>query len=82
MCQVKVSFDRPCLQDDHHLVVPDLRGFGSSTHPGDMQGTMGDLVGDLVCVMKHAKVQSATCIGYTARLAASFMLNRDEPLQA
>lgn len=53
------------FQDEYHMIAPDLRGFGASTHPGDVQssGTMGDLVGDLVCIMEHAGVQSAVCIG-------------------
>jgi soluble epoxide hydrolase/lipid-phosphate phosphatase len=52
-------------QNDYHLVIPDLRGFGESTHPGDVRtaGTMGDLVGDLVCVLQHANVTSAICMG-------------------
>jgi soluble epoxide hydrolase / lipid-phosphate phosphatase len=53
------------FQDSYHLLVPDLRGFGGSSHPGDVQtsGTMGDLVGDLVCILEHANVRSVTCIG-------------------
>jgi pimeloyl-ACP methyl ester carboxylesterase len=52
-------------QSDHHLVVPDLRGFGESTHPGDVRssGTMGDLVGDLICILENAQVTSAICMG-------------------
>jgi soluble epoxide hydrolase / lipid-phosphate phosphatase len=59
------SFVKYCLQDDYHLIVPDLRGFGSSTHPDDVQssGTMGDMVGDLVCILEHANVKSAICVG-------------------
>jgi soluble epoxide hydrolase/lipid-phosphate phosphatase len=52
------------LEKDHHLVIPDLRGFGSSTHPGDSQGNMGDFVSDLVCVLQHAKVATAICVGH------------------
>ena len=53
-------------QDDYHLIAPDLRGFGSSTHPDDVEtsGTMGDMVGDLVCILEHAAVKSAICMGY------------------
>ena len=52
--------------DDYHLLVPDLRGFGSSTHPDDVQssGTMYDIAGDLVCILQHAGVREAICLGH------------------
>ncbi|KAF8905777.1 Alpha/Beta hydrolase protein [Gymnopilus junonius] len=54
------------FKDDYHLVVPDLRGFGESTHPGDTRssGTMGDMTNDLLCVLQNAKVDSAICMGH------------------
>ncbi|KIM42734.1 hypothetical protein M413DRAFT_444402 [Hebeloma cylindrosporum] len=54
------------FQEDYHLIAPELRGFGESTHPGDTKssGTMGDMVGDLVCILEHAKVSSAICMGH------------------
>ncbi|KAF8189740.1 Alpha/Beta hydrolase protein [Pholiota molesta] len=54
------------FKEDYHLVVPDLRGFGESTHPGEPQssGPIPDLVGDLVCVLEHANVTSAICVGH------------------
>ncbi|KAF8226853.1 alpha/beta-hydrolase [Tricholoma matsutake] len=54
------------FENDYHLVVPDLRGFAESQHPGDVQtsGTMGHLVGDMVCILKHANVNSAICMGH------------------
>ncbi|KAF8960273.1 Alpha/Beta hydrolase protein [Flammula alnicola] len=54
------------FKEDYHLIVPDLRGFGESTHPGEPQssGTLGDMVSDLVCILEHAKVTSAVCIGH------------------
>ncbi len=54
------------FEEDYHLLVPDHRGFASSTHPGDVEasGTMGDLVGDIVCVLGHAGVQQAICVGH------------------
>ncbi|KAJ7083118.1 Alpha/Beta hydrolase protein [Mycena belliarum] len=54
------------FKGDYHLVVPDLRGFGGSTHPGDVRGsgTMPDLVSDLVCILQHAGVASAVCVGH------------------
>ncbi|GLB45925.1 putative alpha beta-hydrolase [Lyophyllum shimeji] len=54
------------FKEDYRLVVPDLRGFGESTHPGDTRtsGNMGDMVGDLVCILEHAGVSSAICMGH------------------
>ncbi|KLO13848.1 alpha/beta-hydrolase [Schizopora paradoxa] len=54
------------FQDQYHLIALDQRGFGSSTHPGDVEssGTMGDLVGDLVCVLQDAGVETAICLGH------------------
>ena len=53
------------LQDDYRLIIPDIRGFGASTHPGDVQssGSMPDLVGDVVCILRHASVSQAVVIG-------------------
>lgn len=52
-------------QRDYRLIVPDIRGFGSSTHPGDVQssGSMPDLVGDMLCILEHASVSQAIVIG-------------------
>ncbi|KAF7354667.1 Bifunctional epoxide hydrolase 2 [Mycena sanguinolenta] len=54
------------FEDDYHLLVPDLRGFAESTHPGDVRssGTMSDMVSDLVCILQHASIASAVCIGH------------------
>ncbi|KAH8115654.1 alpha/beta-hydrolase [Phellopilus nigrolimitatus] len=54
------------FQDDYHIIAPDQRGFGASTHPGDVEasGTMGDLVADLVCVLKDTGVNNAICLGH------------------
>ncbi|KAJ7886170.1 Alpha/Beta hydrolase protein [Mycena olivaceomarginata] len=45
------------FKEDYHLVVPDLRGFGESTHPGDVRssGTIPDM---------HAGISSAVCVGH------------------
>ncbi len=53
------------LQKDYHLIIPNIRGFGGSTHPGDVQssGTLFDSVGDMVCILKHANVAQAVVIG-------------------
>ncbi|KIJ53653.1 hypothetical protein M422DRAFT_25478 [Sphaerobolus stellatus SS14] len=55
------------FEKDYHLIVPDLRGFGSSSHPGDVEssGTMADIVSDLVCILKHAGVDhKVVCVGH------------------
>ncbi|KAJ7123197.1 alpha/beta-hydrolase [Mycena epipterygia] len=54
------------FKEDYHLLVPDLRGFGASGHPDDVRssGTMPDMVGDLVCILEHAGISSAICVGH------------------
>jgi soluble epoxide hydrolase / lipid-phosphate phosphatase len=53
------------LQDDYRLIIPDIRGFGPSTHPGDVQssGPMPDLVEDIMCILRYASVSQAVVIG-------------------
>ncbi|KAF8514273.1 Alpha/Beta hydrolase protein [Gautieria morchelliformis] len=50
----------------YSLLVPTLRGFGPSTHPGDVQtsGAIPDIVEDLACIMRDAQVEQVTCIGH------------------
>ncbi|KIJ53671.1 hypothetical protein M422DRAFT_25492, partial [Sphaerobolus stellatus SS14] len=50
----------------YSLIVPTLRGFGSSTHPGDVQnsGAVQDHTEDLACILREAGVSSATCVGH------------------
>ena len=64
-------------QNDYHLIVPDLPGFGSSMHPGDGRGSMRDLVGDVVCILEHASVKSAVCIGSDTPFVLRFQLTTD-----
>ncbi|KAF8488684.1 Alpha/Beta hydrolase protein [Gautieria morchelliformis] len=55
------------FEEDYHLIIPTLRGFGASTHPGDVQssGTMSDMVSDMACVLQHANVQhKVVCVGH------------------
>jgi len=54
------------FKDDYRLIVVELRGFGESEHPGNPQlsGTIGDMVGDIVCTLEHAKVDTAICMGH------------------
>ncbi|KAF7318160.1 Epoxide hydrolase [Mycena chlorophos] len=54
------------VPSEYRLIVPDVRGFGSSTHPGDVRssGTMDDIARDMFCVLDKAGVQSSICIGH------------------
>ncbi|KAJ7667081.1 Alpha/Beta hydrolase protein [Mycena rosella] len=69
------------FQEDYHLVVPDLRGFGNSTHPGDVRssGTMPDMVGDLICILEHAGVASAICVGHDWGSQICYEAARERP---
>jgi soluble epoxide hydrolase / lipid-phosphate phosphatase len=53
------------FQNEYHIIAVDHRGFGASTHPDDVEssGTMGDIVGDAACVLEHAGVEEAICLG-------------------
>jgi len=66
---------------DYHLIVPDLRGFGSSTHPGDVKssGRLGDIVGDLVCILQQANVKSVTCMGHDWGSSVCYEAARSRP---
>lgn len=57
------------LQSDYRLIVPTIRGYGASTHPGDVQtsGSLPDLVGDIMCILGHAGVSQAIAIGQVTR---------------
>ena len=73
----EASFSYSCLQEDYRVIVPNLRGFGGSTQPGDVQssGTVIDAVGDMLCILKHANVAQAVVIGQVGspvRVAFSF----------
>ncbi|KAN0098105.1 Alpha/Beta hydrolase fold [Tylopilus felleus] len=54
------------FKHDYRLVAIDVRGFGGSSHPSDIQSssTMADITGDLACVLEHAGVSSAICMGH------------------
>ncbi|KAI0314136.1 alpha/beta-hydrolase [Amylostereum chailletii] len=54
------------FKDDYRLIIPDSRGFGESTHPGDVKtsGTMPDLVDDLSCILRDSNVAKAICVGH------------------
>ncbi|KAF8889212.1 Alpha/Beta hydrolase protein [Mucidula mucida] len=69
------------FEKDYHLIVPDLRGFGRSTHPGDVKssGTLFDHVGDLVCVLEHAKATPAICVGHDWGSSVCYEAGRSRP---
>lgn len=69
------------FQHDHHLIIPDLRGFGASTHPGDVRssGTLSDMVGDLVCILQQANVVSVVCMGHDWGSAVCYEAARLRP---
>ncbi|KAJ7618451.1 Alpha/Beta hydrolase protein [Roridomyces roridus] len=54
------------FKDDYRLIVPNVRGFADSAHPGDVQSsaTIPDMVGDMACILEHAGVSSAVCMGH------------------
>lgn len=54
------------FEDDYRIIAIDVRGFGGSTHPADVQSssTLADITGDLTCVLEHVGIQSAICLGH------------------
>jgi soluble epoxide hydrolase/lipid-phosphate phosphatase len=54
------------FKDKYRLIAPDIRGFGDSTHPGDVQasGSYDDFVADLVCVLEKTNAQNVVCVGH------------------
>ncbi|KAF5374196.1 hypothetical protein D9758_004629 [Tetrapyrgos nigripes] len=69
------------LQDDYHLIIPDLRGFGESGHPGDVKssGTLFDMVGDLTCILEDAGVEKAVCVGHDWGSSVCYEAARSRP---
>jgi len=69
------------FQDHYHIIAPDLRGFGASTHPGDVQssGNMPDLVGDLLCILEHAGVSNSIVIGHDWGTQLAYEAARQRP---
>ncbi|KAH9963261.1 alpha/beta-hydrolase [Russula dissimulans] len=69
------------FQDDYHLIVPNLRGFGASSHPGDVKssGTMPDLVGDLLCILNHVGVPNVIVIGHDWGAQLAYEAARERP---
>ncbi|EPS99751.1 hypothetical protein FOMPIDRAFT_1050327 [Fomitopsis schrenkii] len=69
------------FKNDYHLVVPNIRGFGGSGHPDDVRssGNWADIVGDLVCVLEHAGVENAICLGHDWGSQLCFQAARQRP---
>ncbi|THV01207.1 alpha/beta-hydrolase [Dendrothele bispora CBS 962.96] len=70
------------FKDDYHLVIPDLRGFGDSGHPGDVKssGTLYDIVGDLDCILDDVGVKKGVvCVGHDWGAAVCYEAGRSRP---
>lgn len=66
---------------DYRLIVPDIRGFGASTQPGDVQssGSIPDVVGDLLCILRQAGVSQAVVIGHDWGTQLAYEAARERP---
>lgn len=65
-------------QDDYRVIALDLRGFGESGHPGDVQNsaTFGDMAGDVYCVLEQAGVVGdVICLGSVAIWIIKFQID-------
>ncbi|KAH9999509.1 alpha/beta-hydrolase [Russula vinacea] len=69
------------FKSDYRVIAPDLRGFGPSTHPGDVKssGTMPDLVGDLLCILEHAGAPKAIAVGHDWGSQLAYEAARERP---
>ncbi|KAL0565078.1 hypothetical protein V5O48_016957 [Marasmius crinis-equi] len=78
---INPNAEKTLILNDYHLIIPDLRGFGDSTHPDDVEssGTMFDHVGDLACILKDAKVDRAICVGHDWGSAVCYEAGRSRP---
>ncbi|EIN04290.1 alpha/beta-hydrolase [Punctularia strigosozonata HHB-11173 SS5] len=75
------SYQIEAFQEEYRVLAVDQRGFGSSTHPDDVKssGNMVDLVGDLACVLEHANVDKAICVGHDWGSAVCYEAARRRP---
>ncbi|KAK1216740.1 hypothetical protein PQX77_020627 [Marasmius sp. AFHP31] len=79
------AYQIQAFKNDYRLIIPDLRGFGDSTHPDDVEssGTMYDHVGDLACILHHAQVPKAKgkaiCVGHDWGSAVCYEAGRSRP---
>jgi soluble epoxide hydrolase/lipid-phosphate phosphatase len=71
------------LGADYRLLVPELRGFGASAAPPDVRAgtTMPDLAADMACILRHAGVAQAVCIGCASPPPASASAQRSRSRQ-
>ncbi|KAG9018983.1 hypothetical protein FRB90_007563 [Tulasnella sp. 427] len=69
------------FENDYRLLVPNVRGFYKSTHPGDVHsgGVYSDFVSDLTCMMDHAGVESGVCVGHDWGSQLCFEAARQRP---
>ncbi|KZT13278.1 alpha/beta-hydrolase [Laetiporus sulphureus 93-53] len=69
------------FKNDSRLIIPDLRGFGESTHPDDVKssGTWYDIVKDLLCVLEDAGVDNAICVGHDWGTQLCYQAARQRP---
>lgn len=71
------------FKKEYRLIIPDLRGFGESEHPGDVKssGAMQDMVSDLACILQKAKVsaEGAICIGHDWGSSVCYEAARERP---
>jgi pimeloyl-ACP methyl ester carboxylesterase len=65
----------PALVADHYRVLaPDLRGFGGSSRPAEVQAyEMPHLVGDVVGVLDHLSIPRAHLVGHDWGAAIAWM---------
>jgi pimeloyl-ACP methyl ester carboxylesterase len=72
----------------HRVIAPDLRGFGQSDCPDDVDAYgLGHLIGDVAAVMDEFKIERAAVVGHdwgaaVAWLVATFMPERVKRLVA
>lgn len=69
------------FRSGYRLIVPDIRGYGASTQPGDVQssGSIPDVVGDLLCILRHAGVSQVVVIGHDWGTQLAFEAARERP---
>jgi len=69
------------FRNDYRLIVPNIRGFGASTHPSDIQssGSFPDLVGDVMCILAHANVSQAIVVGHDWGCQLAYEAARERP---
>jgi pimeloyl-ACP methyl ester carboxylesterase len=72
----------------HRVIAPDLRGFGESDAPDDVEAyRLNNLIGDVAGVMDHFNIERAAVVGHdwgaaVAWLVATFLPDRVERLVA